>query len=348
MGDRLRAATAKPSDAALMAAIQHGDRAALAELYRRLAPLAYRTALSICHERECAQDAVQDGFVSIWSSRATYAPAPRLGADVGERRSSVTARSISPAGARATGAVERLPAQIAQQPASDDVPGEFAARSEAREIAALIALAAAGAARGNPPRLLRRAHARADRAPARAPARHRQGAHAPRPAQAALRPRDLTDLCGRRARPQRSVRVRVVVRYDLAGKVALVTGSARGIGFATARALIARGASVVLVDLDERRGRQRRRPAPRQPRARDRRRRHRPRRDAACRRSGGRALRRPRRRRRERRHRLARRDLSRDPAGDLRARARRQPDGRRADRRRAPCRRSSAARGTSS
>jgi NAD(P)-dependent dehydrogenase (short-subunit alcohol dehydrogenase family) len=41
-----------------------------------------------------------------------------------------------------------------------------------------------------------------------------------------------------------------VARYELSGKVALVTGGARGIGFATARALIARGASVVIVDLD--------------------------------------------------------------------------------------------------
>jgi NAD(P)-dependent dehydrogenase (short-subunit alcohol dehydrogenase family) len=41
-----------------------------------------------------------------------------------------------------------------------------------------------------------------------------------------------------------------VVRYDLEGKVALVTGGARGIGFASARALLARGASVVIVDLD--------------------------------------------------------------------------------------------------
>jgi len=39
-------------------------------------------------------------------------------------------------------------------------------------------------------------------------------------------------------------------RYDLNGKVALVTGGRRGIGFATSRALVARGASVVIVDLD--------------------------------------------------------------------------------------------------
>lgn len=37
--------------------------------------------------------------------------------------------------------------------------------------------------------------------------------------------------------------------YSLAGKIALVTGGARGIGLATARELIGRGASVVLVDL---------------------------------------------------------------------------------------------------
>jgi NAD(P)-dependent dehydrogenase (short-subunit alcohol dehydrogenase family) len=41
-----------------------------------------------------------------------------------------------------------------------------------------------------------------------------------------------------------------VDRYDLNGKVALVTGAARGIGLATARALVARGARVVVVDLD--------------------------------------------------------------------------------------------------
>jgi NAD(P)-dependent dehydrogenase (short-subunit alcohol dehydrogenase family) len=42
-----------------------------------------------------------------------------------------------------------------------------------------------------------------------------------------------------------------MARYDLTGKVALVTGGARGIGLATARALAARGAFVVIVDLDQ-------------------------------------------------------------------------------------------------
>ena len=41
-----------------------------------------------------------------------------------------------------------------------------------------------------------------------------------------------------------------MARYDLTGKVALVTGAARGIGFETSKALVSRGASVVVVDLD--------------------------------------------------------------------------------------------------
>jgi NAD(P)-dependent dehydrogenase (short-subunit alcohol dehydrogenase family) len=42
-----------------------------------------------------------------------------------------------------------------------------------------------------------------------------------------------------------------MARYDLNGKVALVTGAARGIGFGTAQALMERGASVVVVDLSQ-------------------------------------------------------------------------------------------------
>jgi NAD(P)-dependent dehydrogenase (short-subunit alcohol dehydrogenase family) len=39
--------------------------------------------------------------------------------------------------------------------------------------------------------------------------------------------------------------------YSLSGKVALVTGGARGIGFATAKELVARGAKVIVLDLHE-------------------------------------------------------------------------------------------------
>jgi len=41
-----------------------------------------------------------------------------------------------------------------------------------------------------------------------------------------------------------------VASYELGGRVALITGGGRGIGFAIGQALVARGASVALVDLD--------------------------------------------------------------------------------------------------
>ena len=60
------------SDEQLMARVQADDIDALGELYERYCGAAYRLALSVSHDRGRAEDAVQEAFVSIWRSRATY------------------------------------------------------------------------------------------------------------------------------------------------------------------------------------------------------------------------------------------------------------------------------------
>jgi RNA polymerase sigma-70 factor (ECF subfamily) len=132
------ASAVKLTDAVLMREVQAGEHPALGELYGRLASRALRTALSVCHDRDCAQDAVQDAFVSMWSSRATYQPA--RGSVSGWAMSIVRHRAIYLARHRAL-AAERGGgnAGLDQEPALDDVPGDFAAHAEAEELAELLA-----------------------------------------------------------------------------------------------------------------------------------------------------------------------------------------------------------------
>jgi len=122
--------------------VQAGSRPELGELYGRFAPRAYRTALFVCHDRDCAQDAVQDAFISIWSSRATYQPARGsveqwvmaivrhkavyLACRLGRRRS--VAKAL----------VEET-AHLGEQPGRDEVSGDLEARTDADELAGLMA-----------------------------------------------------------------------------------------------------------------------------------------------------------------------------------------------------------------
>jgi RNA polymerase sigma-70 factor (ECF subfamily) len=128
----------KPTDARLMQEVQGGQRLALGELYARFASRAYGTAFSVCHDRDCAQEAVQDAFVSMWSSRATYEP--KRGSVLTWAMGIVRHRAIYLARRRSIAALRREGSeQLEQLPARDDVAGDFLARADAVELEGLLA-----------------------------------------------------------------------------------------------------------------------------------------------------------------------------------------------------------------
>jgi RNA polymerase sigma-70 factor, ECF subfamily len=125
------------TDAVLMREVQAGERVALGELYDRFALRAFRTALSVCHDRECAQDAVQDAFVSMWSSRSTYQPA--RGSVVGWAMTIVRHRAIYLARRRAVAASrEQGSVGLERHPSSDDVAAELDVRCEREQLTQLL------------------------------------------------------------------------------------------------------------------------------------------------------------------------------------------------------------------
>ncbi|MEO6497199.1 MAG: sigma-70 family RNA polymerase sigma factor [Solirubrobacteraceae bacterium] len=62
------------SDDALMERVQAGDHEAFGEIYDRYSARSYRIALSICRDTGRAEDAVQESFVSVWRSSASFEP----------------------------------------------------------------------------------------------------------------------------------------------------------------------------------------------------------------------------------------------------------------------------------
>lgn len=60
------------SDEALIALVARGDDAALRELYDRVGRIAYGLAYRILRDDRLAEDAVQEGFLAVWRSAATY------------------------------------------------------------------------------------------------------------------------------------------------------------------------------------------------------------------------------------------------------------------------------------
>jgi RNA polymerase sigma-70 factor, ECF subfamily len=60
------------SDQELMAKVSAGGVASFVDLYDRYYQRAYRVARAVCRDDGRAQEAVQDGFLSVWNSRARY------------------------------------------------------------------------------------------------------------------------------------------------------------------------------------------------------------------------------------------------------------------------------------
>ena len=63
------------ADAELMRRVQAGDTDAFGALYDRHVRRAFAVARSVCRDPQQAEDAVQEGFLSVWRSREGYRPA---------------------------------------------------------------------------------------------------------------------------------------------------------------------------------------------------------------------------------------------------------------------------------
>ena len=60
------------SDEALVAQVARGDEDALGELYDRVGRIAYGLAVRVLRDDRLAEDAVQEGFLAVWRSAASF------------------------------------------------------------------------------------------------------------------------------------------------------------------------------------------------------------------------------------------------------------------------------------
>jgi RNA polymerase sigma-70 factor (ECF subfamily) len=126
-------------DRQLMRGVSAGSAEALGALYDRYGTRAHRIVLAVCRDDGRAQEAVQDAFMSIWRSAASYSPARGTVAAwlltlVRHRAVDVARRNGRHAGRRAS------QDQLSVLPSSGDMLRTVIARDDAETLLASLAL----------------------------------------------------------------------------------------------------------------------------------------------------------------------------------------------------------------
>lgn len=130
---------ARLGDGELMAMVSVGNREAFGVLYDRYCGRAHGVALSVCRDDGRAQEAVQDGFLSVWNRRASYCS--EHGTVAGWLLTVVRNRAIDLARTDGRFAARRdADAVLAMRPAPDDVFAAAIRRDEAARLRMLLKL----------------------------------------------------------------------------------------------------------------------------------------------------------------------------------------------------------------
>ncbi len=131
------AARSAGDDNEVMASVKVGSVDALGVLYDRYCDRAYRIARSVCRDDGRAQEAVQETFISIWTTRGTYQQRGNVAAwvlTIARHRAIDIARRNTPHAAHRA-SDERLHTL----PAPANVVEHVVKQSEARDLQSLLA-----------------------------------------------------------------------------------------------------------------------------------------------------------------------------------------------------------------
>ena len=125
-------------DCELMAEVSAGSVESFGDLYDRYCDRAYRVAWAVCRDDGRAQEAVQDGFLAVWKSRAGFRP--QRGTVAAWLLTMVRHRAIDLARSNGKHAARRASdRQLDELPATDDPVEDVVRRDDAQRLQEALA-----------------------------------------------------------------------------------------------------------------------------------------------------------------------------------------------------------------